>query len=158
MTSIIAYFLAYGKGVVCAKPYEKTSGPYFARFIRRHFPILFDIAGKEEDRKLFVMDNDPSQTSAIARNALRSIGAKMETIPPISPDLNPIENMFYILRKRMEAEVKEKNIIRQTWDEFVNRVKFNIWSISREYIDKTIVSMPNRIKEVHQTKGRRTKY
>lgn len=151
--------IAYGEGVVCAEPYEKMSGPYFARFIRRHFPILFEIAKKaDSDRKIFVMDNDPSQTSATARNALRSVGATMQQIPPRSPDLNPIENMFHIVRKRMEVEVKENNIIRETWDQFVNRVRLNIWSIPRQYIDKTIASMPKRIKEITQRKGGRTKY
>ena len=33
--------IAYGRGVTCSEPYE--SGEYFARFIRRNFPILFEI-------------------------------------------------------------------------------------------------------------------
>ena len=32
--------IAYGRGVICAEPYERMSGKYFARFIRRNFPIL----------------------------------------------------------------------------------------------------------------------
>ena len=70
--------IAHGKGVICAEPYVKMDGPYFARFIRNHFPILFDIAKRNgnENLKLFVMDNDPSQMSAIARKALNNIGFK----------------------------------------------------------------------------------
>ena len=45
----------------------------------------------------------------------------------------------------MEAEILEKNIIHQSWDEFVDRVKFNIWSVSQDYVDKTIASMARRI-------------
>ena len=107
--------MAYGKGVICAEPFEKMDGPYFARFIRRHFPNLFEITGKQNSNspKLFVMDNDPSQTSAAAKKALQSIGVDMQIIAARSPDLNPIENLFHIVRKNIEAEILEKNIIYQ---------------------------------------------
>ena len=62
--------ISYGHGVIYAEPYEKMSGAYFARFIRRKFPNLFEIAGKgEKDSLVFLMDNDPSQTSAKAKRA-----------------------------------------------------------------------------------------
>ena len=68
--------ISCGHGVICAEPYEKMSGAYFARFIRRKFPNLFEIAGKgEKDSLVFLMDNDPSQTSAKAKRALRSARA-----------------------------------------------------------------------------------
>ena len=94
--------MAHGHGVVCAEPHVKIDGPYFARFIRRHFPILFDITTNHDNSKpkLFVMDNDPSRTSAVARNALKSIRANMQVIPARSPDLNPIQNLFHIVRKK----------------------------------------------------------
>ena len=45
----------------------------------------------------------------------------------------------------MEAEILEKNITHQSWDEFVDRVK-------------TIGSMSRRIKDIAKLKGKRTKY
>ena len=57
-----------------------------------------------------------------------------------------MENMFDVLRQRMKAEVKE-NIIRQTWDEFVQRIKLHVWSMSQQYIGQTIASIPNEMKE-----------
>ncbi len=61
-----------------------------------------------------------------------SIGAKMQVIPVRSPDLNPIKNLFNIVRKCIEAEILEQNKIHQSWDEFVEKVKFHVWSVSRE--------------------------
>ena len=112
----------------------KMDGPYFAGFICCHFPILFDITriNGDADPKLFVMDDNPSQTSAVVKKALNKIGAKMQVIPPRLPDLNTIENLFHIVHKKMEAEILEKNITYQSWDEFVDRVKFNIWSVSQD--------------------------
>ena len=48
----------------------------------------------------------------------------MQVIPALSPDLNPIENLFNIVRKRIEAEILEQNIIHQSWDEFVQSKNF----------------------------------
>ena len=128
--------ISYGHGVICAEPYEKMSGAYFERLIRRKFPILFEIAGKgEKDSLLFVMDNDPLQTSAKAKRALRSARANMHVIPARSPDLNPIENLFNMARKQINAEVKEKNISNETWTDFASRVTRNIWSVAKDYID-----------------------
>lgn len=82
--------ISYGKGVILAEPYEKMNGEFFAQFVRRHFPTLFETAGKEEgDQKIFVMDNDHSQTSAKAKAAFAQLGFTMQRIPPRSPDLNP---------------------------------------------------------------------
>ena len=51
----------------------------------------------------------------------------------------------------------KENVIYQSWDDLVDRVKLNIWSISKEYIDDTIASMPKRLKEIIKRKGARTK-
>lgn len=151
--------IAYGQGIVWAEQYEKMNGAYFARFIERNFLILFETAGKgENERKIFVMDNDPSQTSGKSKAAMAGFGVLMEKIPPRSPDLYPIENVFNIVRQRIQAKVKQEQITHQTWDEFVSMVKQTIWSTPRDYIDKTISSMPKRLKQIVEGKGRRTKY
>ena len=62
--------IAYGEGVILAEPYEKMNADFFSDFNQRIFPTLFEIAGAEErEEKLFLMDNDPSQTSAKAKAA-----------------------------------------------------------------------------------------
>ena len=102
------------------------------------------------------MDNDPSQTSAKARAVFAELGYTMQKIPPRSPDLNPIENVFHLVRKRLQREAREKNITHQ--DVFKQPVQYHIWSTSKELIDKTIASMPTRLHQIFKKKGRRTKY
>ncbi len=60
------------------------------------------------------------------------LGAKMKVIPARSPDLNPTENLFNIVCKCIEAEILEQNIIHQSWDEFVQRVKFHVRLVSQQ--------------------------
>ena len=50
-------------------------------------------------RRLFVMDNDPSQTSRAAKLALEDIEGTFHEIPPQSPDLNPSRISFILLLK-----------------------------------------------------------
>ena len=84
------------------------------------------------------MDNDPSQMSAKARAVFAELGYTMQKIPPRSPGLNPIENVFHLVRKRLQREAREKNITNQSWDVFKQSVQYHIWSMSKEVIDKTI--------------------
>ena len=87
--------ITYRKGIILAIPYQKMNGPYFASFIKDHFNITFAKAGaKHCGSCIFVMDNDPSQTSKVAMEALRTIEANLLEIPARSPDLNPIEQFF----------------------------------------------------------------
>ena len=89
--------IAHGKGVILAEPYEKMNGKFFANFIKKkQFNTCFAKAGpKHGGKRLFVMDNDPSQSSKAAMTALKSVEGELLKIPPRSPDLNPIENILY---------------------------------------------------------------
>lgn len=73
--------------------------------------------------------------------------------PGNSPDLNPIENLWAIVKKQV-AEKKPKNktdldnIIMDTWHN----------DISEELLQTLVTSMPRRIKAVIKAKGGATKY
>jgi len=45
-----------------------------------------------------VMDNLSSHKGKAIRKAIRAVGAKLIFLPPYSPDLNPIEQMFAKLK------------------------------------------------------------
>lgn len=65
---------------------------------------------------IVIMDNLGSLKGAAVRQAIRSAGAKLLFLPPYSPDLNPIEQLFaklkLLLRKAAErtAEAAWKRI------------------------------------------------
>jgi len=58
---------------------------------------------------IVIMDNLGSHKSRAVRHAIRAAGAKLFFLPPYSPDLNPIEQMFSkaktLLRKADERTV-----------------------------------------------------
>ena len=151
--------IAPRKRVILAEVYEKMSGRCFSDLIRRKFLTMFRRVGKTRRRqKIFVMDNCPSQTSVMALGALRELGIELKRIPPRSPDLNPIENFFNVVKRKLREEALNKSIRRETFDAFVIRVKSTLLQISTDYINNTIGSMPKRIKEIICSKGRRIKY
>lgn len=99
--------IAYGKGVIMKVPYENMSGDFFAMFIRSHFNLAFGQAGPEMNgRRLFVMDNDPSQRSKVASNALKDVEAEL--------DVDCIENVFHLLKRYLEEEAIALNITRES--------------------------------------------
>ncbi len=59
---------------------------------------------------IVVMDNLGSHKSQAVRHAIRAVGAKLFFLPPYSPDLNPIEQVFaklkILLRKAEERTVE----------------------------------------------------
>ena len=105
--------------MVLKEVYEKMDGQFFAQFIRTHFNIAFARSGpKRYGRRLFIMDNDPSQRSKVAKRALQDIEAELHEIPPRSPDINVIESIFHLLRMDLEEEAVTENITCETFQQF----------------------------------------
>lgn len=151
--------VAFGKGVILAVPYVKMDGPYFAKFIKDNFNLTFARAGPKYCRKrIFVMDNDPSQTSKAAMKALHSIEAELLKIPARSPDFNPIENIFHLVKRALREEAIKKSIECESFCEFQQRVLRAINNTPSDVIDKTISNLPERIAAMMKSRGCRTKY
>ncbi|KAG1135289.1 hypothetical protein G6F38_012907 [Rhizopus arrhizus] len=74
--------------------------------------------------------------------------------PPNSPDLNPIEHVWHLLKLRLSLyERKARNI-----DELWERVDFEWNKLDKDVCRSYIDSMPNRIAAVIKLKGRFTRY
>ena len=64
------------------------NGPIFRAYIEQFLvPTL-------QPRDIVILDNLGSHRSAAIRSAIRSAGARLAFLPPYSPDLNPIEQVF----------------------------------------------------------------
>ena len=147
--------IALNRGVILAKEYEHMSGQYFSTFVRTNLSKLFEDA---KEQKWFVMDNDPSQRSKAAKKAINESGATLFAIPPRSPDLNSIENLFHIVKKPLDNQAIDDGIQQDTWEQFTARVQKTILEIPITYINNDLLlSMPKRIEAVIKCKGYTTK-
>jgi len=58
-----------------------------------------------------IMDNLSSHKRPAVRQAIRSAGAKLLFLPPYSPDLNPIEQVFAKLKHLLRKAVNRPGIV-----------------------------------------------
>ena len=79
----------------------------------------------------------------------------MLKLPCCSPDTNPIEGIFHIIKNLLE---EESNIAKETFEEFQSRVLQTLRDLDPGIINKAIDSMPRRITAIIKGKGARTKY
>ena len=151
--------IAYGKGVIFSESYEKMNGQYFASLVKNKMNLMFANAGpKKHGQRIFVMDNCPSQNSNQAKSAILDIEAEIHKIPPRSPDLNPIENLFHTVKSNLKTQALDLEIQRESLEDFEQRIINTLQQITSNEIDSIIDSMPKRLKEIISSKGYRTKY
>ena len=156
-----AHFLvavAYKKGVILCEQYHgRMTGKLFADFVRESLPEVFSKSANPKGR-YFLQDGDPSQNSGVANAALLKIGAYPFSIPPRSPDLNPIENLFNLVRKALADDAVTRKIEAESWEQFIKRIEETLMGFDKGVIDKTIETMEKRLDLIIKNKGERTKY
>ena len=150
--------IAHGKGVLGVHQYYgNISGDKYADIVLTKFPTLFDLSNNPTGR-YFVQDNDPSQNSNAAKEALSDVNAHQFKIPPRSPDLNPIENIFHLVSKQLRNDAKKCKIQKESFAAFSERCKNTLLNFPADIIDNTVASMNKRIDMVIAARGQRTKY
>ncbi len=101
---------------------------------------------------IFQQDLAPAHTAKSTKNWLNDHGVGVLDWPAYSPDLNPIENLWVIVKRKMRNK-RPKNA-----DELKATVKETWASIPPKQYHKLITSMPCRIEAVIKAKGAPTKY
>lgn len=148
--------ISYNRGIILAEQYDVLNGESFATFIRSHFTHVFVRSAK--DGRQWLQDGDPSQNSAKARRALEDVAATLFPIPPRSPELNPIENVFSFVKKELKSQAVEYNIERESYADFSLRVKATLYSSSVQRINNIIDSYGNRLSKIIMKKGGKIEY
>ena len=150
--------ISYNHGVVLCEQYRgRISGEKFSNIVDENFEDTFEKCGNPRRRR-FLQDGDPSQNSAKARRAFQRNDTLLFSIPPRSPDLNPIENFFHLVSVKLRNNTIDHNITDETFEQFSQRVKLIMEDYDVLKINKIIDSMPKRIAMVLKGKGIRIKY
>jgi transposase len=99
-----------------------------------------------------LQDNDPKHRSREIRSWLHNHGTTCLDFPPYSPDLNPMENLWNDMARRVELRLAEtveqlQHVVAEEWA-----------ATSTELLKKLAHSMPNRGQAVIDAKGHHTSF
>ena len=146
--------------VVMERDQEAKKKGYTARIYRQVLDTyLAQILTSEDD--IFMHDNAPIHTAKIILAWLEEHLINIIKWPPYSPDLNPIENLWAILKREIYKYFPELLIApdtEQTKLELIAAAQ-HIWEGLGDQIIKNLAdSMPNRIQAVIRAEGWYTKY
>jgi transposase len=103
---------------------------------------------------IFMQDNAPSHTATIVKSFLAESNFRVLDWPGNSPDINPIENLWAIVKSRLALiDIKNK-------EELITNI-LNIWNNDKDIkkcMKSLIESMPKRIAALRKSRGKHTKY
>ena len=149
--------MSYGKGVILCVPLKRRMcGEYFAQIVRDEILPALHRSGKASKRIL--QDGDPSQNSKKSLKELYRQNIRLFSIPPRSPDLNPIENLFNQVRMKIKSDSLSKQLTFESKETFRERVQNLLVNFDQQKINNIIKSMPKRVKMIKKGKGKRIKY
>ena len=102
---------------------------------------------------IFMQDGAPCHRSRLVTSWLMNQAITLLEWPGNSPDLNPLENIWNILKKKVSSH-------RPSSLEQLVAVIRNVWctEISTDLCEKLVHSMPQRLQEVIQNRGGPTHY
>ena len=101
---------------------------------------------------MFQHDNELIHTSKMTTASLKRLRVKVMDWPSMSPDLNPIEHLWGILKRKVE--VRKVSNIRQLHNLVMEEWK----SIPVATCEALVNSIPSRVKAVLDNSGGLTKY
>lgn len=124
----------------------------YRELLNPHLQQLSDHFGGND--WIFQQDNAPIHTARSTVLWLKSKNINVMDWPALSPDLNPIENLWGILARAVYANGKQY----YSKEELKKAIQSEWKKIGPQVLKNLVESMPKRIYELITLQGRKTKY
>jgi transposase len=117
------------------------NAPFYVKILEKQ---LLEVEKIMRDNWILQQDNDPKHTSCLAKNYLKENVSTILDWSSNSPDLNPIENLWRMVKRNVEKR-KPKNLselevfIVEEWERILNEVYKKLaslmWTRCQQIID-----------------------
>lgn len=132
-------------GNINAEKYQQVLNDNLWPVIVRHFP---------NEQYIFQDDNAPVHRARSTQDFIHRNGITTMSWPAQSPDLNIIENLWLLLKRKLQARVGRI----ENKDDLFREIQ-RVWtSITPQYVQSLYNTIPRRLQSVIRLKGHLTKY
>ena len=144
---------AKGVGNLC-RIFINMTAPVYVEILERHMqPSTAWVLQHPHEHYWLQQDNDPKHTSAEARRWLAENHVDVLSWPSQSPDLNPIEHLWTVVKNNVRA-CEPLTSMEHLWE----RLERVWWSIKPDQCRRLVQSMPDRIQAVIKARGGHTRF
>ena len=123
-------------------------------FTKDELQQSLEFYGKTPDDIIFQQDSDPKHTSKLAQKWFNDHGYTVMKWPAQSPDINPIEHLWWVLKRRLAKYENPPGGVEELWEHC--QVEWE--KIPKEVCQNLIESMPRWVQAIIEAKGGYTKY
>jgi transposase len=143
----------HGAGYACMID-GNMDAELYTHILSDEFLKTLEYYGIDRSRIVFQQDNDSKHTSHTARQWFETNGIEVLDWPSQSPDLNPIEHLWWYLKARLSEYEEEPRGMLEVWE----RVGYEWNAIPAQVCIDLIESMPRRVEAVLKARGGYVKY